>query len=103
MTRLTVTRRGQVTFRKKVLDHLGVRPGEKLELELLPEGKGMIRASRPSGSIDGFIGLLAGRTRKIATIEEMNRAAARGWAGRISSDRAASSRSPTGRVASGRK
>ncbi len=82
MTTLTVTARGQVTFRKKVLEHLGIKPGDKIMLELLPEGGAALRAAKPSGSIDGFVGLLAGKTKKIATIEEMNEAAAEGWAGR---------------------
>ena len=82
MTTLTVTTRGQVTFRKKVMEHLGVKPGEKIELDLLPNGRGMIRAARPSGTIDDFIGFLAGKTKKVATIEEINEAAAEGWAGR---------------------
>ncbi len=81
MTTLTVTSRGQVTFRKEVLQHLGIRPGEQIELDLLPDGRGVIRASRPKGSITGFIGLLSGRTDKIASLEEMDAAAAAGWAG----------------------
>ena len=82
MTTLTVTARGQVTFRKDVLQHLGIKPGEKIELDLLPDGRGMLRAARPAGTIAGFIGLLAGRTKKVATIEEINEATARGWAGK---------------------
>jgi bifunctional DNA-binding transcriptional regulator/antitoxin component of YhaV-PrlF toxin-antitoxin module len=82
MTTLTVTVRGQVTFRKKVMQHLGIKPGGKIELDLLPDGQGIIRAARPAGTIDGFLGVLSGRTKKIATIEEMNEAAARGWAGK---------------------
>jgi bifunctional DNA-binding transcriptional regulator/antitoxin component of YhaV-PrlF toxin-antitoxin module len=31
MSTLTVTARGQVTFRKDVLQHLGIQPGEKIE------------------------------------------------------------------------
>lgn len=81
MTTLTVTSRGQVTFRKEVLQHLGIRPGEQIELDLLPDGRGVIRAARPAGSITGFIGLLSGRTNKIASLEEMDAAAAAGWAG----------------------
>jgi bifunctional DNA-binding transcriptional regulator/antitoxin component of YhaV-PrlF toxin-antitoxin module len=83
MAMLTVTSRGQVTFRKKVMQHLGVKPGEKIELELLPDGQGVIRAARPAGTIDDFFGVLAGKTKKVATIEEMNEAAARGWAGKV--------------------
>ena len=81
MTTLTVTAKGQVTFRKDVLQHLGIKPGEKIDLDLLPDGRGLLRAARPSGTIKGFVGLLAGKTKKIATIEEINKATAQGWAG----------------------
>jgi len=82
MTTLTVTARGQVTFRKNVLQHLGIKPGDKIELDLLPDGRVALKAARPTGSIDSFVGLLAGRTQKVATIEEINEAAAQGWAGK---------------------
>jgi AbrB family looped-hinge helix DNA binding protein len=81
MTTLTVTARGQVTFRKDVLQHLGIRPGEKIELDKLPDGRVALKAARPTGTIEGFLGLLADKTRKIATIDEINDAAAAGWAG----------------------
>ena len=81
MAILTVTARGQVTFRKDVLQHLGIKPGEKIELYLLPDGRAELKATRPTGTIHGFLGLLAGKTKKVATIEEMNEAAAAGWAG----------------------
>jgi bifunctional DNA-binding transcriptional regulator/antitoxin component of YhaV-PrlF toxin-antitoxin module len=82
MTTLTVTARGQVTFRKDVLQHLGIKPGEKIELDLLPDGRGILKAARPTGTIDGFVGLLAGRTKKVATMEEINEVTAQGWAGK---------------------
>jgi bifunctional DNA-binding transcriptional regulator/antitoxin component of YhaV-PrlF toxin-antitoxin module len=81
MATLKVTQRGQVTFRKEVLQHLGIKPGERIELNLLPNGQGVLRAARPSGTMDGFVGLLAKKTKKVATIEEINEAAAKGWAG----------------------
>lgn len=81
MATLTVTARGQVTFRKDLLKHLGLQPGQKVEVDLLPEGRVQIRAARPKGSIDDFIGCLAGKTTKVASIEEINEAIARGWAG----------------------
>lgn len=80
MTTLTVTSRGQVTFRKDVLQHLGIRPGDRIELDLMPDGQGVIRAARPAGTINSFIGLLEGRTQKVASIEEINEAVAQGWA-----------------------
>jgi hypothetical protein len=79
---LTVTAKGQVTLKRDLLQHLGVEPGERIDVEKLPNGELRIRAMQPIGSIDGFLGLLAGKTRKIATIEEMNEAASAGWAGK---------------------
>jgi bifunctional DNA-binding transcriptional regulator/antitoxin component of YhaV-PrlF toxin-antitoxin module len=83
MTTLTVTSRGQVTFRKDILQHLGIRPGDKIDLHLLPDGLGVIKAARSPGTIADFVGLLAGRTRKVATIEEINEAAAQGQSARL--------------------
>ena len=82
MATLTVTARGQVTFRKDVLQHLGIRPGDKIELDLLPGGRGILKAARPAGTIKGFVGLLAGRTKRVASIDEINAATAQGWAGK---------------------
>lgn len=74
MPALKVTTRGQVTFRKDVLKHLGVRPGERIELELLPGGKGAIRAAKKKGKIEDVFGILKGKTKVKLTIEEMNEA-----------------------------
>jgi len=82
MTTFIVTARGQVTFPKEVLQHLGIKPRAKIELNLLPGGRIVLKAARPTGSMAGFVGLLAGRTTKIATIEEINEATTLGWAGR---------------------
>lgn len=81
MATLTVTARGQVTFRRDVLHHLGIEPGGKIELDLLPGGRAALKAARPSGSVDGFLGLLAGKTTKVATLDEIGAAAASGWSG----------------------
>jgi AbrB family looped-hinge helix DNA binding protein len=83
MATLTVTERGQVTFRKEVLRHLGVKPGEKIELELMPEGRVTIHTARPKGSIEDFIGCLAGKSKVKLTIEEIEDATERAWAGRL--------------------
>ena len=74
MAILTVTARGQITFGKDVLEHLGVRAGDKIELDRLPDGRVTLRAARTTGTIDRFIGLLAGKTEKIATLEEIGEA-----------------------------
>jgi antitoxin PrlF len=85
MNELTVTARGQVTFRKDVLQHLGIEPGQKIVLDKLPGGRLALRAQRPAGAIDDFLGLLAGKSKKTATLEEIRHAAADGWAGRLKS------------------
>ena len=82
MTILTITARGQVTFSKDVLQHLGIRPGEKIALEKLPDGRVALKAARPAGAIEGFVGRLAGQTPKVASLEEIGEAAATGWTGR---------------------
>ena len=83
MTTLKVTARGQVTFRRDVLQHLGIQPGGKIELDKLPDGRIALKAARPAGTIGGFVGLLAGKTKKVATLDEINDAAAAGWAGKV--------------------
>jgi antitoxin PrlF len=61
--------------------HLGIEPGEKIEIDKLPDGRISVQAARSTGSIDDFIGLLAGKSRKIATLDEIDEAIAGGWAG----------------------
>jgi bifunctional DNA-binding transcriptional regulator/antitoxin component of YhaV-PrlF toxin-antitoxin module len=82
MTTLTVTSRGQVTFKKETLQHLGIKRGDKIELDLLPDGRGVISAARQSGSIADFVGVLAGKSKKIATVDEINSAISKGWSGK---------------------
>lgn len=81
MTSLAITAKGQVTLKRDVLAHLGVQPGQRIEFDKLPDGEVRIRAARKTGTIDGFIGLLAGKTAKPMSIDEMNEIIAAGWAG----------------------
>src|SRR6202035_820444 len=80
---LTVTPKGQVTLKRDLLQHLGIKPGERVDLEKLPGGELRIRAARPTGTIDGFLHSLDGKVmpRKPLSIEDINRIAAAGWAG----------------------
>jgi AbrB family looped-hinge helix DNA binding protein len=36
---LTITSKGQVTLRQAVLDHLGVKPGDKVAVAMLRDGR----------------------------------------------------------------
>jgi antitoxin PrlF len=83
MASLTVTAKGQVTLNRDLLRHLGVEPGERVDLEKLPGGELRVRAARPTGTIDDFLHSLDGKVklRKPLSIEDINRLTAAGWAG----------------------
>jgi antitoxin PrlF len=72
MAIVSTTSRGQVTLRKEILQHVGIRPGEKLEIELLPGGEFRGRAVRNKGKIEDVFGILAGKTDVKLAIEEMD-------------------------------
>jgi hypothetical protein len=52
-----------------------------VDVEVLPGGRLELHAQQATGSINGFIGLLAGRRTHRASAAELNEAAACGWAG----------------------
>ena len=77
---LTITAKGQVTFRREVLQHLGLRPGDRVEVDLLADGR--VELHRPvQGTIDNFIGCLPDRGIR-ASIDEINQAIEAGWSQR---------------------
>jgi AbrB family looped-hinge helix DNA binding protein len=80
MSTLTVTAKGQVTLRKDVLRHLGVRPGEKITVDKLPDGRIVVKAAEPSGTISDVFDFLKRKNGPRLSIEDMNRVIARGWA-----------------------
>jgi antitoxin PrlF len=81
MATLTVTSRGQVTFRKELLQHLGIQPGDKIEVDRMPHGRIEMRAARRTGKIVDIFGILKGKSKKVATLEEIEEAIRAGWAG----------------------
>jgi len=78
---LTVTAKGQVTLRKELLEHLGVRRGSKIEVDLLPDGRAQLRAAKKTGSIEDFFGSLYLPGTNTLTLEEINEVIEKGWAG----------------------
>ncbi|MEZ5606870.1 MAG: transcriptional regulator [Burkholderiaceae bacterium] len=77
MSTLTITARGQVTFRKEVLQHLGIEPGQKIDVALLPDGRAELRAAQPQGTFRELKGLLKGKTNGARlTLEEIGDAIA---------------------------
>ena len=80
MATLTLTTQGEVTFGEDVLRHMGVRPGGRVTVDLLPEGRAELRAEpdpKPKGSWNDLIGFLDGKTNGVRLpIDEINEAIA---------------------------
>ena len=84
MTTLTVTSKGQVTLRKDILAHLGVHPGQKINVDKLPDGRLEMKAAPPAervGDISDLFGIFKTPDGPRLTIEEIDEAIQRGWAG----------------------
>jgi AbrB family looped-hinge helix DNA binding protein len=82
MNTLTVTAKGQITLRKDLLKHLGIHPGDKIAVDKLPDGRIEVRAAPPTGKISDVFDFLKKKDGPSLSIEEMNKIAARGWAGK---------------------
>ncbi|MFZ5668914.1 MAG: AbrB/MazE/SpoVT family DNA-binding domain-containing protein [Pseudomonadota bacterium] len=81
MGTLTVTAKGQITLRKDLLRHLGVGPGDRIDVALLPDGRLEVCRARRTGRISDAFGLLHRPDGPSFTIDEINAAIAKGWAG----------------------
>jgi AbrB family looped-hinge helix DNA binding protein len=81
MSTLTVTAKGQVTLRKDLLEHLGVGPGQQINIEKLPDGRIEVRAA-PSAKISDVFGMLRRKAGPVLSVERMGEIASQGWAGR---------------------
>ena len=74
---LTVTSRGQVTFRKELLQHLAIKPGDRIELCLMPDGRAELKRAEARGSFQAIHGMLKGKTNGARlSIEQINDAIA---------------------------
>lgn len=81
MSTLTVTAKGQVTLRKDLLEHLGVAPGDQINVAKLPDGRIEVRAA-PAGKISDVFGALKNKAGRVLSIEQMNEIARQGWSRR---------------------
>lgn len=68
---LTVTAKGQVTLRQAVLDHLGVKPGEKVGVSLLPDGRVELAPASASHNLSSLRGALRQRKRRPISLRQM--------------------------------
>ncbi|MBX3478077.1 MAG: AbrB/MazE/SpoVT family DNA-binding domain-containing protein [Brevundimonas sp.] len=77
MVALTLTAKNQLTLRKEVVKHLGLKPGDKVEANLRPDGRVELVAPRPrTGKISDLAGMLKRPGQPVLTIEDMNEAIA---------------------------
>jgi bifunctional DNA-binding transcriptional regulator/antitoxin component of YhaV-PrlF toxin-antitoxin module len=78
---LKITSKGQVTFRKEVLDQLGVRPGDKITVEFVGPGRAEVRLAEPAAKLEAFVGCLKKAGARTLSLEEIKKIARDGWAG----------------------
>jgi len=58
-TTMTLTARGQFTFNKTLMEHLDVRPGERVSIQKLPNGRLLLEAEKQQQDILRLSGSLA--------------------------------------------
>ncbi|MEQ9330573.1 AbrB/MazE/SpoVT family DNA-binding domain-containing protein [Thalassobaculum sp.] len=77
-TTLTVTAKGQVTLRKGILEHLDIRPGDRVEVSLLSDGRIELRQADTRPPLSRLMGVLRRPGQRPVTIEEMQDAIEQG-------------------------
>ena len=82
MATLTVTAKGQITLKQELLRHLNVKPGQKVEVEKLPDGGLKVRPAAATGSIENFIGSLEQKDGPRFTIAQIKKFTEEAWAGK---------------------
>jgi len=79
MIELTLTSKNQFTFNKSLLEHLGIKSGEKIVIRKLPDGSLNINASKKNRSIMDLAGVLKEKTTIKMSVEEMNKIIEEGY------------------------
>ena len=77
---LTVTAKGQITLKQELLRHLNVSPGQKVEVDKLPDGRIALGAAARTGSIDNFIGSLEQKGGPRLSIAQIKKITEDAWA-----------------------
>jgi bifunctional DNA-binding transcriptional regulator/antitoxin component of YhaV-PrlF toxin-antitoxin module len=78
MTALTVTAKGQITLRRGLLQHLGIAPGQQLEVDKLAGGVLALHVKTQRG-LESFVGCLPPPARAL-TLDELNTLSRQSWA-----------------------
>ena len=80
MATSTLTSKGQITIPKEIRDHLKIRTGTRLEFRIASDGRVVMQPR--SRDVRELKGIVRSSRRKPVSVEEMNEAIARGFAGR---------------------
>ena len=78
MTALTVTAKGQITLRRGLLQHLGITPGQQLEVDKLAGGVLALHV-RASHGLESFVGCLPPPARALR-LDELRALTHQAWA-----------------------
>lgn len=71
-TSLKLTSKSQVTFKKDILRHLGVKPGDYINVEKLPDGTIKAGPVKKTGKISDVFGMLKAPPGVHLTVEQIN-------------------------------
>ena len=71
MLELKVTSKGQVTLRQSVLDHLGIGPGGRVGVSLLPDGRVELVSASSGHDLRAVRGMLRRRRQRTVSLREM--------------------------------
>ena len=82
MTTLTITAKGQITLKQELLRHMNVSPGQKVGVDMLPDGRLLVRPVTQKGSITEFSGCLANEGTPRLTIAQIKKITEDAWAGK---------------------
>lgn len=82
MSSLKLSSKSQVTLKKDVLRHLGVRPGQKIDLILKPNGEVTLKAKPGERSIKDIFGFLKRDGDPVLSLDEIKTITEESWAGK---------------------
>jgi AbrB family looped-hinge helix DNA binding protein len=71
---LTITAKGQVTLRQAVLDHLGVKPGDRVGVALSRDGRVEIAPARAGHDLSRARGILQRPGHRQVSLQDMQEA-----------------------------
>ena len=67
---LSVTAKGQITLKRSVLQHMDIKPGEKVDVTLLPDGRVELRPAARKPDIARLRGILKRPGQAVASLED---------------------------------